>query len=46
MLSVVGRGGDVAAVTCPVGVDEIAWIGQQLVCVGSEIVPLRLKTDT
>lgn len=46
LLSIVGRGGDVAAVARPVGVDELAWIGQQLVRVGSEVVPLRLKKDT
>lgn len=45
-LSVVGRGGDVAAVARPVGVDKMAGVGQQLVRVGSEVVPLRLKTTT
>lgn len=46
VLSVVGRGGDVAAVARPVGVDKMAWIGQQLVGVGPEVVPLRLKAAT
>lgn len=45
-LSVVGRGGDVAAVARPVGVDKMAGVGQQLVRVGSKVVPLRLKKNT
>lgn len=41
--SVVGGRGDRSSVACPVGVDELTRVWQQLVCVRSEIVPLCLK---
>ena len=39
---VVGRSRHVASVPSPVGVDEFAWIAEQLVRVGSEVISLGL----
>ena len=42
-LGIVGRGGHVPASAGPVGVDEGARFGQQLICVGSKVVSLGLR---
>ena len=41
-LGVVGGRGDVSTMACPVGVDELARLGEELVGVGTEVVTLGL----
>lgn len=42
---IVGRRGHAAPVACPVGVDELARLGQEFIGVRPEVVPLSLENE-